>query len=466
MNLARPTRTLIRHADGILTGLTGSAARAQGDIAIEDGKITSIGRIDARDRDVVIDATGCVIYPGLISTHHHLSQSVLKGVPAGLNAELAEWLLQVPYGFWRKIDEHSFRIAVEIGMIELLLSGVTTIADHHYIFDPSLAYDPAEILFATAARLGPRFVLCRGGATRNTRSDSTGIMQIPAESCDEMLSSAAALVARYHDPTPAAMRRIALAPTNLIWSVGPDDIRVLAAGARSLGIRLHSHLSEAPGDVLQCLQAHGMRPVEYVGQHGFLGEDVWLAHLIHVDQRELEILADTGTAMAHCPQSNCRLGAGIAPAPRMAALGGRISLGVDGAGSNESCDMVSEMHTAWQIHRAICGPQAVTVEDVVSWATAGGATALGIPNTGTIAPGMQADLAIFELSHLRYAGLHDRVAGPLMCGGSPQVRHLLVGGRQIIRDGSILGTNDADLAKIAAHVVKNLSTPMVSPSPP
>jgi cytosine/adenosine deaminase-related metal-dependent hydrolase len=457
MNPPPQPRTIIRDAIGVMTGLSGPAARATGDVAVEGGRIAAIGEVPARPGDLDIDARGCVVYPGLISTHHHLSQSLLKGIPGGMNVGLAEWLLEVPYAYLNRLDAESFRLAVTIGVVELLLSGVTTLADHHYIYDPSADYDAAEALFETVGRLGPRFVLCRGGATRGSRHASGRVKSIPAESVDQILRQTGALAARHHDTSPGATRRVAMAPTNLIWSVEAGDLRALAAGARDLGIRLHSHLSEDPGDVAQCLAVHGLRPVAYAGETGFLGPDVWFAHLVHVDRGELDLLVQTRTGMAHCPQSNSRLGAGVAPAPRLAAMGGRVSLGVDGAASNESCDMISEMHAALRLHRAVGGPGAVTVEDVVQWATAGGADMLGFPETGRIAPGMLADLAIFDLSHPRYAGLHDPLAGPVLCGGAARVKHLLVGGRTVVENGAVPGVDLAVLAADAVRLVGRLA---------
>jgi cytosine/adenosine deaminase-related metal-dependent hydrolase len=205
-----------------------------------------------------------------------------------------------------------------------------------------------------------------------------------------------------------------------------------------------------------CVAVHGRRPVQWVAEHDWLGEDVWFAHLVHVDESELALLAQTRTGMAHCPQSNCRLGSGIAPADRFAALGGRVSLGVDGAASNESADMVNEMHCAWQVHRAVHGPQAVSVEDVVRWASAGGADVLGLPAVGTIEVGKSADLAIFDLDQPRYAGLHDPLIGPVAGGGGARPRHVLVGGRPVVTDGAIPGLDLAALSARAANVVRRL----------
>ncbi|MGH2342249.1 amidohydrolase family protein [Segnochrobactraceae bacterium EtOH-i3] len=447
-------RTILANASAILTGLSGSAARASGDIAIADGRISAIGAVARRPDDRVVDVSGSVIYPGLVSTHHHLNQSVLKAIPGGLDAALPEWLVRVPYTFWNHIDADAFTRSVELGMVELLLSGVTTIADHHYIFDAALDYDPAAILFDVAGRLGVRFLLARGGATLNSRMAADGLKRVPAESVETILDRVAALAARFHDPAPDARRRVALAPTNLVWSVTPEHMAELAAGGRALGLRLHSHLSEGAGDVTACLERYGQRPVEMVAAHGFTGPDVWLAHLIHIDDRERAILTESGTTLAHCPQSNARLGAGIAAAPAFAAAGGRVSLGVDGAASNEAADMINEMHAAWLLHRAIGGPDALPVEEVVRWASANGADALGFAETGRLEPGRLADIAVFDVSGPRHAGVHDLAVAPVVCGGGTRVRHLFVGGEAVVSDGRVVGS---DLPAVLAGVAESVA---------
>jgi cytosine/adenosine deaminase-related metal-dependent hydrolase len=200
-----------------------------------------------------------------------------------------------------------------------------------------------------------------------------------------------------------------------------------------------------------------MSPVQFVAEHGWVGDDVWFAHLVHLDESELSLLAATKTGMAHCPQSNARLGSGIAPADVLDRLGGRIALAADGAASNEACDMVSEMHAAWLVHRAAKGAAAVTCEDVLRWATAGGAEVLGLPAIGTLAVGQAADIAIFDLSHPRYAGLHDPLVAPIASGGGAQLRHVLVAGRPVVVNGEIPGLDLARLSARAAAVVRKLN---------
>ena len=447
--------SVIVNAEGLFTGRD-DIRRTSGSIRFEHGLITHVGDAVAESSDTVIDASGCVIYPGFVNTHHHLAQSMLKGIPAGIDLPVTDWLTAVPYRYWRHLDAETFRLAAVIGMSELLLSGTTTIADHHYIYSPDLGYDPSEILFEVAAEFGVRFVLCRGSATKASRLSSAGAVGVPAEPVVDTLRTIDALAQRFHDADGKSMRKVVLAPTNLIWSVEPQDIRQLARGARSLGLRLHSHLSEAPGDVAHCVATRGLRPVAYAQANEFVGEDVWFAHLVHVDEDELALLAQTGTAMAHCPQSNARLGSGIAPAPRLDALGGTVTVGVDGAASNEAADMISELHSAWHLHRALGDAAAVTVEDVVRWSSANGAKVLGFDGVGTLAPGMAADFSIFDLSHPRYMGLHDPLIGPVASAGSAHLRAVFVNGRQVVRDGAVVGLDLAAMGKTARGLVQRL----------
>jgi cytosine/adenosine deaminase-related metal-dependent hydrolase len=447
---------LIRNADGIFTGMPGDAMRAAGAIRVRDGRIAAIGGLMPEPGEQIVDAAGCVVYPGLISTHHHLFQSVLKGVHAGINQPLMGWLRSVPHAYWNKVNEDELYTAARIGLVELMLSGTTTAADHHYVFSDTYRFDPAAIIFEAARDLGLRLVLCRGGGTTvHQRADA--VQPVPVEPLDAMIRSVEACAQRYHDPAPDSMSRVSFAPTTPPWSVKPDELQIIAAAARGLGLRLHSHLSETSDYVEFCLNNFGKRPVHWIAEHDWLGPDVWFAHLVHLDASEVDLLVETGTGMSHCPQSNCRLGSGIAPADRMAALGGAVSLAVDGAASNESADMISEMHSAWHTHRAAKGADATTVEEVVRWATVNGARVLGFPDLGVLAPGKLADLAIFNLSNPRYFGLHDALAGPVVGGGAADLRLLMVGGRIVVENGVIPGLDVEKLRRDAANVVKRIA---------
>ncbi|WP_295853620.1 amidohydrolase family protein [Tardiphaga sp.] len=451
------TSLLIENAVGIFTGHAGAAMRTSGSIRIRDGVIAAIGDMPPEEGERRLDVSGCVIYPGLISTHHHLFQSVMKGVRAGINLPLAGWLREVPHCYWAKIDEEALAVAARIGLTEMLLSGTTTIADHHYLFSDTFRFDPAQVIFDVARELGIRLVFCRGGATRARHFDTAGFVPVPTESLDHMLKSVESCAQRFHDSSPGSLCQVVLAPTTPTWSLDPGELKEVIAASRRMKLRLHSHLSESTDYVDFCLSVHGKRPVHWLADHDWLGPDIWYAHLVHLDADEVRILAETGTGMAHCPQSNCRLGSGVAPADAMARLGGAVSLGVDGAASNEAADMISEMHSCWHTHRAVKGADAVTAEDVVHWATAGGARVLGLPQTGTLAPGQQADIAIFDLDQPRHFGMHDPLISPVTCGGAASVRALLVGGRIVVDRGTIPGFDIAKLRSDAAHVIARMT---------
>jgi cytosine/adenosine deaminase-related metal-dependent hydrolase len=320
-----------------------------------------------------------------------------------------------------------------------------------------MPYDPSALLFEVAAEFGVRFVLLRGGATKVRDTDVDPPPEARPETLEGMLASVERDVSRFHDAGGGAMRKVVLAPSTPTWSVPVPHLRELADGARRLGIGLHSHLSESIDYVTFCRDVHGCRPIEFCAQHGWLGRDAFYAHLVHLQPHEIKMLADSGTGMSHCPQSNCRLGSGIAPAPALAAMGGRVSMGVDGAASNEAADMISEAHAAWLVHRARDGAASTTVEEVVRWGTAGGADVLGLTDVGTLEVGKQADIAVYALDDLRYAGLHDPAIGPVAAAGAARLAHLFCAGRPIVRDSAIPGLDRPALLREARRQVQRMT---------
>ena len=438
--------TLIRGAQAVLTGRDGEAARAPGsDIRIQGDRIVALGTLEPLAGEEVVDARHCVAYPGFVNTHHHLFQSMLKGVPAGLNVPLFEWLQAVPYRFGPYMDEATLEVAATIGMTELLLSGCTTVADHHYLYGQGMAYDPSEVLFRVADRLGLRVVLMRGGATQTRTFATDERLPMPTEPLEHMLASVQATVSRFHDPLPNARRKVVLAPSTPFYSCTPAQLCEMARAARSMGIRLHSHLSETADYVHFARDVLHSRPVHWCAEHEWIGPDVSFAHMVHLDADEVALCGQTATAIAHCPQSNGRLGSGIAPVQALAAAGATIGMGVDGAASNEAADMISELHHAWLIHRAAKGAAAMSVETLVHWASAGGARLLGLDAVGVLAPGMQADIVLFDLNHPRYAGNHDPATAPITAGGAAQLRHAWVAGREVLRHGQVPGLDMGEL---------------------
>ncbi len=464
---------LIQGASAVLTGDRGAAARlpAGTDIRLRGGLIQALGRLDPEPGEAVLDARDCVVHPGWVNTHHHLFQSLLKGIPAGIDLPLAAWLAAVPAPYRRYFDhEQALRIAARIGLVELMLSGCTTVADHQYLNDPGMSYDASAVVFDEAARLGLRLVLCRGGQTQvRAPTEARAPAQPAPETLDAFLAAVERDVQRFHDPSPVAMRRVVSAVTTPNWSCSPDELREMARQARRLGIRLHSHLSESHDDVRWARDVHGCTPLQFVADHGWVGEDVWFAHMVHLDDDELRLCAATGTGIAHCPQSNARLGSGIARIPEALALGVPVGLAVDGAASNEAADMASEAHAAWLLHRADpragTRPQrgstqpggnaaAMSVDDVMHIATAGGTRLLGLTGVGRIAVGQAADLAVQVLDQPRHFGLHDPAAAPVVSGGRPTLRALFVHGRRVVDDDRIPGLDLLELRQQALALVR------------
>lgn len=439
----------------IAQGWTGDAAgtRLSGAIRIKEGTIVEMGDLSPQPGEEVLDATGCVVTPGLVNTHHHLFQSALKGL--AINAPLDTWLEQVPYTYWPRLDEQALRVSARIGLAELALSGATTVCDHHYVFSDRYEYDPAEVLFEEAARFGLRFVLARGGMARG-RDFGPVVPAAPTETVSGFLDGVARVAARWHDPAPDAMTRVACAPTTPNFNFAPGALPEIAQEARRLGLRLHAHLSENTAYAAQTLRDFGQRPVPWLAGLDWLGPDVWFAHLVDVTADEIALLARTGTAMAHCPQANARLGSGIAPAPALHRAGGTVSLAVDGAGANEAADMGAALYSAFTLHRAAHGVASIDPGTILHWATMGGARALGLPALGELVVGKAADITLFDLNAPRNFGLHDPGLAPMVTG-SVRVRHSLAGGRVIVRDGRLPNLDLAALSEDAAHTARNLA---------
>ena len=456
---------LIRNAAAILTGLPGAPARHAGpDIRIRGRRIEAMGALTPEPGEAQIDATDCVIYPAWVNTHHHLAESLLKGLPGGINVSLTDWLHAVPIRHRGRFSERTFRIAARIGLTELALSGCGTVADHNFVYYPDADFDSSAILFEEAERLGLRFVLCRAGATQSRMPPADARDRWRPESFESFLAHIEGNVQRFHDPAPDSMRRVVMGPTTPLFDFTPEQLRECARVARGWGLRLHTHLSETVAYKEVSQERHGISPVAFMEKHEWLGPDVWLAHLVKLDAEEIAALGASGTGIAHCPQSNARLGSGIAKLTELEAAGVKISIGVDGAGSNEAADMISEVHAAWLLQRARVGEMALpryqggtfeggghaaSVEDVVRWGTAGGTQVLGFEGLGELAPGRPADIAIYRLDGPRYFGLNDPAIGPVVSGGHPYLRALLVGGRMVVENNAI---PNLDMAQFSAQV--------------
>lgn len=451
---------LIHRARVMFPGDT-HAPQADVSVRVTGEMIEETGQLTPLPGEQVFDASGCIVTPGWINTHHHFFQSLLKAVPGGINQPLAGWSPAVPGRYRGAFCADDFRLAVRIALAELVLSGTTTAADHHFLQYPGIAFDPAAIIFEEAARFGVRLVLCRGGATLNTTAPPWPAWLVP-EPVEAMIEDIESLARRYHDPSPVAMRRIVAAPTTLSNRVTPNDLRKLAEAARRMGLRLHSHLAETPDDDAYCRTHHGMSIVDLCEDTGWLGPDTWFAHMVHLEPADMARLGRAGVGLSHCPVSNARLGSGIAQVEALEQAGVTISMGVDGAASNEAANMLSELHFAWLVHRVrgwrtdVGSLRAPSHLDLMRWATGGGARVIGI-HTGCLAPGYAADISVFRLTDTGHMGVHDELAGLVACGSPAPVALALCAGRVICENGKLPGLDIDTLREQAAIATARVS---------
>lgn len=407
---------------------------------------TIAGLGDAREplpvAETVLDARGHIVLPGLINTHHHLFQTLLRAVPSFQNAGLFVWLKEL-YLLMGSLTDEMLYVSSQVGLAELLLSGCTTAQDHFYLGVNDTSFD-TEI--KAAQEVGIRFHLSRGSFSIGQSQGGLPPDEI-VETEEAILADCERLVRTYHDPRPGGMVRIELAPCSP-FSVSERLMQESAEMARRLGVALHTHLAETKDEEEYCLERYGRRPVQFVADLGWVGHDVWYAHAVHLNSDEINLMSHTGTGVAHCPSSNMRLGSGIAPVREMLAGGVKVGLGVDGSASNDSSHLLAEARMAMLLQRVKHGATALTATQALEMATLQGAKVLGRDDIGALTPGMAADFIGFDIDQLAYAGAqHDPVAALVFCTPS-QVSFSVVDGRVVIRDGQILGL---DMRKLIAQ---------------
>ena len=404
-----------------------------GHVVVEGSRIAAVGAGPARSPGVDrrIDASGRLATPGLINCHHHLYQSATRGLAQ--QATLFEWLKEL-YPVWARIDERLERAAARAGLATLLRSGCTTASDHHYVF-PRDGGDLLAVEVEAARELGIRFHPCRGAMDLGASAGGLPPDAI-TEDRDAILAAYADALSRFHDPAPGAMCRVALAPCSP-FSVTRELMVESAELARARGVRLHTHMAETVEEEAYCLELFGMRPVEYLEDTGWLGDDVWLAHCVHLDDAEVARFGETGTGVAHCPSSNARLGAGIAPVAPLVAAGAAVGLGVDGAASNEGGELAGELRQALYVARLRGGPAALTAAQALE--------------LGTLEPGKLADLVLWRLDGLDRAGIADPVAA-LVLGAPPPADLVMVNGEIVVEDGELRTADAEALARELAEV--------------
>ena len=462
-----PHRLLITDAEVVVTMDDERRELRGGSLLVEGACIAAVWAAGERPPEVAADETICArghaLLPGLVNTHHHMFQSLTRAVPAAQNAELFGWLKTL-YPIWAGLTPEMVRVSTQLAMAELLLAGCTTSSDHLYLYPNGVRLDDS---IAAAADIGMRFHAARGSMSVG---ESAG--GLPPDSLvereDAILADTQRLIEQYDDRGRYGMLRVVAAPCSP-FSVSPGLMRDSADLARALGTRLHTHLAENDHDVAYSRARFGMTPTEYAESVGWLGDDVWHAHCVKLDAAGIAAFAASGTGVAHCPCSNMRLASGIAPVRRMLDAGVPVGLGVDGSASNDGAHLLGEARTAMllaRVGRALdpfgCdhGPAEMTARDMLAVATRGGARVLGRDDIGHLAPGMAADLALYDLRGHAFAGgaVHDPVAALLLCAPAPAA-YTVVNGRVVVREGRLATLDRGPLVERHNALARQLVCP-------
>ena len=424
---------LIKHARVLVTMDEERREIADGAVFIRGNVIAQVGASSdlPGEADEVIDASQHIVIPGLINTHHHMYQSLTRVIPSAQDGELFNWLTNL-YPIWANLTAEMIRVSTQASMSELILSGCTTSSDHLYIYPNDCRLDDS---IEAAREIGMRFHAARGAMSVGQSKGGLPPDRVVEDEA-AILRDTQRLIETYHDASRHAMQRIVVAPCSP-FSVSRDLMKEAAALARSHKVSLHTHLAENANDIAYSREKFNMTPAQYAEDCGWVGYDVWHAHCVQLDDEGIHLFSRTGTGVAHCPCSNMRLASGIAPIRKMLDAGVPVGLGVDGCASNDSAHMLGETRQAMLLARVGFGPDAMTARQALEIATLGGAKVLNRDDIGALKPGMAADIAMFKLNQIGYAGaLHDPVAALVFCTPS-NVSHSIINGKVVVRDGEL-----------------------------
>ncbi|OQX29685.1 MAG: 8-oxoguanine deaminase [Spirochaeta sp. LUC14_002_19_P3] len=432
-------------------GLSGVDLLIEGNIIRRIAKDIPVPSKDTR----IIDASRHVVIPGLVNTHHHYFQTLTRNLPAAQNAKLFDWLIY-HYEIWKNLDEEGVYWSTALAAGELLKTGCTLSSDHHYLYPRGLHGDIMAAQFAAAEKIGMRFSPTRGFMSLSKKDGG-----LPPDSIvqteEVILKDSERVIKEFHDASPLSMRRIVLAPCSP-FSVTEQAMRDTAALARKHGVLLHTHLAETEDENAYCMEHYsGRRPLKLMEDCDFVGPDVWYAHGICFNDDELKVLKETSSQVCHCPASNMRLASGICRVKEMKAMGINVSLGVDGSASNDSSDMLGELRNAMLLQRVTKGADALTARDVLKMGTENGACLLNFPSCGQLKEGMAADMALFDIFRMEYAGSHsDPLAALVFCGYHHGADYTIVNGKVAVEEGRLTGIDEDDLFRNAQAAAERL----------
>lgn len=416
------------------------------DILIVDNQISAIGKdLKAEESTEKVDCRGCIAMPGFVNTHHHLYQTMFRGIKEVQEKPLFPWLIGL-YEFWKHMTPEVVYYGAMVGFSELLRTGCTTTMDHHYVFPKATLGKLIDEQLKAAAEIGIRF-----HATRGSMSLGRSGGGLPPDSVvqkeEDILADSERLINKYHDNRKFAMQRIALAPCSP-FSVSKELMVHSRDLARRKGVMLHTHLAETLDEEKFCVEKYGKRPVELMESLGWLGKDVWFAHVIHLNESEMKLLE--GSGIAHCPSSNMKLSSGICPTTELLKHGVKVGIAVDGSASNDGSNMWEEVRRTYLLNHLKYGTEGLNAYEVLRMATRGGAEVLGRSDIGILDKGKAADIVLFDMEDVAYAGCHDPLVGLVTCGNTSLVKMTMVNGKIVVRDGK-LTTIKADEIKEEAH---------------
>ncbi len=442
----------IKNASAIVTCDADDSVLEHAGLLIEDGRITYIGSKE-QEADEWIDASDCIVYPGLINTHHHLYQTFSRNLPQVQNMELFDWLRTL-YEIWRNLDADVIYQSSLTGMGELLKTGCTTCFDHHYVFPGGDCSMLLDAQFAAARELGVRMYASRGSMDLSKKDGGLPPDSV-VQTVDEILKDSRNAVEKYHHPEPFSMEMVALAPCSP-FSASEELYRQSAVLARSLGVRLHTHLCETIDEENYVMGKYGKRPFAYMESMDWVGNDVWYAHGIHFNDEELKRMAQTGTGVAHCPVSNMKLSSGVCRIPEMRKLGVPVGLAVDGSASNDGSNLLEELRIAFLLHRLHSSKLAPSGYDLLKIATAGGAAVLGRAELGSLETGKAGDLFLVRRSRLELVGADLDVKSMLgTVGIKGAVDYTVVHGKVVVKNGELVGIDEEKEIRKGKELVSN-----------